>query len=219
MNTFVCVADFMKKTGNFFALDAVRNFTAIIAVVIAFMGGKKVLDRYTEHRLIASASFYAPLRIYLMRLRKSLLGGAVDYPFSCALFALSENWNFGGIESDDEKFIKEKENISNLSKNFLDFLSKANNQFPANDDEDRVSWRQYLEELVNYLVDLENLNRGIRISKLDGIPKDNDIPNRDELINQITEYYKKLNTLITNVLDYINCYEDKNMKGKKPVLI
>jgi len=214
MNTLDSV-NIIKSIEDFLALDATRNFTAIIAVVIAFMGGKKVLSSYTNHRLIASASFYAPLRIYLLRLRKALLGKVVDYPFSCALFALSENLNFSGIRLDDKVLIEEKENISNLSKSFLDFLSKANNQFPDNKKKERASWRQYLEELVNYLIDIENLNRGITISKLDGVLKDNNIPSRDELIKQITKYYEELNTLITNILNFINSYEDKILKKAK----
>lgn len=210
MNIFNNAVNFIKPVLDFLGLNAIRNLTAIIAVVIAIIGGKKVLNRYTEYRLVAAANFYAPFRIYLFQLRNSItLKKGVDYSFSPALFALSENLNYSGIKHDDAALIKEKENLGNLSKEFLEFLSKANNQFPDSKKKDRKLWRRYLNSLVNYLIDLENLNRGITVSCLDGKSINDNLVHQEELIKQIKEYYDDLISLIGKILEYIDRYEDK----------
>jgi hypothetical protein len=216
------VTNAMTHVASFLEQDATRNFVAIVALIIAYFGGKKMLDKYAEYRLIAAASFFAPLRIYLMRLDKSLSGKkieigrkTIDNPYTCALFALSVHGNFSGIGLENEILKQEIENISKLSKDFLEFLSMANTQFPNNEKSMRLTWRLLLKKLILYLIDLENLSRGITVSELNGIPMGKNVPSEDELLVKIGTYYNDLKTLIVTALNYIDSYEEKSASGRR----
>ena len=200
---------------TFIGDDAVRNILSLIAISISIVGGRKVLNKYIENRLVSVGGFYARLRIYLIRLEKILCNeDGHEVLFSCGLYGIARNRNFSGISDTDPVYKKEKKRISDFSKSFLDFLMKSDNQYPSHNVKRRIKWHGYLKELIDKLTDMEQLSYNNTMSIIDITEHISDDVDPKRLLDKtLTEgFYDPLINLINNMKTYIDDIENDTLK-------
>ena len=162
----------MCQTSNIIIQNIVGIFgvlTGIAALIIAAIGGKKVMGGLLEKRVTALGTYYAKLRVYLLRFKQLLRSKiksesqSFEANFTCALFSLSDNFVLSAIDYTDKIYPREKKQISEFANKFLQFLSTEDNQIPViNSDEDKKD-----DELVNK--DQKNLSHLYQLSTVSSL--------------------------------------------------
>jgi hypothetical protein len=180
----------------------IPSLLGLIGLFIAWRGGKRIIDGLFDKQVIALGTYYAKLRVYLLRLKQILYSNIkvnnqeTKPEFNCALYSFSIDFVICGINHKDEVFAQEKKDLSAFSSKFLDFLSTEDNQVPhftknKEGKKDYEKWCKNQTGLVKHLTSLEDLNSGITLDILQLTKEEKEKKTADEHKIILNEKIKK----------------------------
>lgn len=152
--------------GSDVVANSISFFSLIIAIIALCIGGKKVneiLNEYRQKQRSAIFGYHSNLKVFIMRLKR-LISDAQGNPIGTLYLFSAEDI----LQKKGNGYEHMAEKLSDLSQNFLDYLSFESNQIPASmnrtGDEE---WDESIEKLVEYLTDFLLYDTKSYISTLD----------------------------------------------------
>lgn len=182
-----------SMSSDFFA-NIISLFEFICTLLALLIGVEKVSELLREHNKMkrqAIFSYHINLKIYIRRIKK-LLSDSQNYPLKTLYFFSP----IDDIRSEGQGYERLVEDLYDLSKDFLSYLSSKSDQIPAAESNKIKQWNGLIETLVDYLTDFTLYKSGAYIPTLrnhEGIKlyHDNVLKNLNDIINMIQELEKE----------------------------
>ena len=193
----------------------------IFGLIIALIGGRKIISGLFEKRVIALSTYYAKTRVYLLRLKQMLRAEirakdqSIEANFNCALFSLSNSFELATIDNSDKVYVQEKKEISEFAYRFLEFLSSENNQIPVfkkRDEQEKKKfalWHDGHKGIIENLSNLTKIKDGLKLSCLSLSEAEKTSENhKNALIKKIDNFIISIEGHIDGMIDYIDGLPD-----------
>lgn len=188
MNIAVCLSHIV---GSDAFANTISTLELLVAIIALCVGGKTVSDLISEfrkRRMEATFGYYMNLVYYIKRI-KPLVFTDDENPMK-TLNVLS---SVEGLRKEaTTEFQKLGEKLSSISNECLQYLSSKENQIPpAETNEERLQWKEYLDELVDLMNQFSLIGSSIYLPNL----------NSREGIDKYHKHIKRIFNYFENTLE------------------
>lgn len=189
---------------NVISSDFFSNIISLLELICTFValviGMEKVSELIREHskrKRQAIFSYHINLKIYIRRLKK-LLSDSNNNPLKTLYFFSADE----RIRNEAKGYERLAEDLYDLSKDFLNYLSSKPEQIPAVTSQDIKNWDALIEELVEYLTDFVLYQSGVSLPNMN--TKEKIKKYHKDVLENFNQITKMINKLEDDYIDELN---------------